>query len=248
MQKDLFSAHAASYAKFRPSYPKPLIKDICEHASGRSQALDVGAGSGQVAELLADHFETVYGIDISTQQLAQSTEQPNVHYRVSSAERTPFASSSFDLVTAAQAYHWFDEAAFWQEVERIAKPGAVIGIWGYQLLRIDDKVDCIIDELYGATLGSKYWGPERRKVDEGYRFIQFQAEEITFPNHSMTWYWTKDDLLGYIATWSAVQKYLRETHKDPMEPLRAYLHSHWGSAERRQVRFPIFGRLGRIKQ
>ncbi len=246
LRKDHFSSYAASYAKFRPNYPEQLISTICEVVEHKIQALDVGTGNGQVAMQLAEHFQTVYGVDISPQQMAQSSRRANVHYMISNAESTPFADRSFDLIVAAQSYHWFGEEQFWQEMKRLAKPGAVAAIWGYQLLRVDHDVDELIDDLYYNTLGQKYWDPERKKIEDQYQSIHFPCDELPFPDAEILLNWTWEELLGYISTWSAVQKYIREKRQNPLKDLEHYLLEHWEEEATHEAHFPIFGRLGRI--
>ena len=121
--QDLFSKQATTYRKYRPTYPAELYDLLLSYTQGRDACWDVGTGNGQVAAVLASHFKEVYATDLSTRQLENAIQRPNIHYSASRAETPDFADGSFDLVTVGQAMHWFDHTAFNAEVNRVLKPG-----------------------------------------------------------------------------------------------------------------------------
>ena len=87
--------------------------------AGKSDATtyaDVGLRYGQAAQALANFFDKVIASDASAQQIAQCPTHPGVAYQVASAEQAPLADASVDLITVAQALHWFDHARFFAEV------------------------------------------------------------------------------------------------------------------------------------
>lgn len=105
---DHFSESAARYAEFRPGYAPEMIARIAGLAPARDIAWDCGTGSGQAAALLAPHFDKVIATDPSDAQLAAAMQRPNIEYRLAD-ECVPFLSdASVDLVTVAQALHWFE--------------------------------------------------------------------------------------------------------------------------------------------
>src|SRR3954471_23387114 len=104
--KDLFSAGAAAYARFRPTYPPALFDWLAATAPARGLAIDVGTGNGQAAVALAERFERVLALDPSEQQLANAAAHPRVQYRHAPAEATGAPAACADLVTAGQAFHW----------------------------------------------------------------------------------------------------------------------------------------------
>ncbi|MEM9143678.1 MAG: class I SAM-dependent methyltransferase, partial [Bacteroidota bacterium] len=163
---DRFSGHSKSYKKFRPVYPQTLYTELLSHMDSRESCWDCGTGNGQVALALARYFQTVYASDISREQI-QNAEQPkNVQFHVERAESTSFESNFFDLITVAQAIHWFDLDAFGKEVYRVSKNGGLLAVWGYGLLRISKKIDARIDAFYSGVVGP-YWDRERRHIDNG---------------------------------------------------------------------------------
>ena len=104
---DHFSRQAAAHNTFRPAYPARLIADIVDHAPGRALAWDCATGSGQVALALDAHFARVIASDGSQAQIAQGSPSA-ARFVVALAERPPLRAGSVDLITVAQALHWFD--------------------------------------------------------------------------------------------------------------------------------------------
>lgn len=174
--KDNFSTQSGHYAKYRPVYPEALYSFIYNQIKEFNTAWDCGTGNGQVASVLSDKFDKVYATDISKNQLQNAVAKENITYIQARAEHTPIADRSIDLITVAQAIHWFDFNAFYQEVSRVAKPGALLAAWGYGLLSVSPELDPIIEEFYADILGS-YWDDERSYLDESYRTIPFPFKE-----------------------------------------------------------------------
>lgn len=123
MDKDLFSSQAENYARFRPGYPEDLFEYILSFVTSRDLAWDAGTGNGQAALILSRYFKTVIGTDISEQQLLKAAKGDNIRYQLSKAESVNLPDHSADLITVAQAYHWFNFEAFAREVIRVGKPG-----------------------------------------------------------------------------------------------------------------------------
>src|SRR6185437_2828314 len=96
---------------------------------------------GQAAVALAEYFEKVIATDLSEKQLANAQKHPRVEYAVATAERSGLADQSVDLVTVAQAFHWFSHAVFYDEVRRVLKPGAPLAVWCYELCFVDPEID-----------------------------------------------------------------------------------------------------------
>ena len=96
----------------------------------------------------------------------------------------PLADHSVDLVTVAQALHWFDFERFFAEVRRVSRPGAVLAAWCYELARVSPEVDRWVLHYYREVIG-KYWPAERHHVEEEYRNIPFPFGEIAAPEFHM---------------------------------------------------------------
>jgi SAM-dependent methyltransferase len=242
--KDHFSAQAAAYARYRPAYPASLFDFLASCCRDHGLAWDCGTGNGQAALGLALHFTRVVATDASATQVAHATPDPNVHYAVAPAEQAPLEAHTADLVTVAQAVHWFDLDGFYAEVGRVLKPGGVVALWTYGLFRVAPEVDAVVDRYYHDVVGP-YWPPERQLVDDAYRTLPFPFAELTPPVLTLEAEWDFDMLFGYLGTWSAYQRYRQQQGADPRARIREALAAAWGTAGQRQLRWPLYLRVGR---
>lgn len=245
--KDHFSTHAADYAAHRPTYPGGLIEFLVAVAPGRGLALDCGCGTGQLSVLLAPHFDRVVATDASAQQIANASPHHAVEYRTSPAERSGLPLRSVDLVTVAQAAHWLDLGAFYDEVRRVGRSRAIVALITYGVLHVaGDEANAAVRHLYRDVIG-RYWPPERRHVEDGYRTLPFPFEEIEAPALAIEVSWRLRDLVGYTETWSAVRAAERAVGGKPIDDFRAALAEAWGNPETpRDVRWPLSLRVGRL--
>lgn len=179
--KDHFSANPAGYADFRPRYPEVLFDWLVDQCVGHGLAWDCATGSGQAAVALAGRFERVIGSDASTAQIAHAQAHPGVEYRVAPAEASGLQAASVDLLTVAQAAHWFDLDAFYGEARRVLKPGGVIALWGYEKLRLEPALARVVGRFYHDELDG-FWPPERALVESGYRDLAFPSRPSIPPN------------------------------------------------------------------
>lgn len=242
--KDHFSRQAAAYSRYRPGYPAELVEWVSSQAPDRRLALDCATGSGQAAVALAGHFEAVVGIDGSLNQLRNAVAHPKVAYVAATAERMPVRDRTVSLVAAAQAVHWFDFERFHAECRRVLVPGGAVAVWTYEKFRLDAPVDAVVDDFYDGTVGP-FWPPERRYVEQAYRTLPFPWREAAVPAFELVTEWDLDQVLGYLASWSAVQRYKDRHGVDPLPSLRPQLEAAWGGTGRRRLRWPIHLRLGR---
>jgi SAM-dependent methyltransferase len=248
--KDHFSGNSADYAAYRPAYPAELFAWLATQVPGHAQAWDCATGSGQAALGLAPYFQSVVATDASADQIAQARPHARVSYRVAPAEASGLQAASADLVTVAQAAHWFDLPAFHAEVKRVLKPGGALAIWCYERLRIEPALDEVIEDFYGRQLDA-YWPPERRHVEAGYRDMDFPYMELPVPAFAMEAAWNLDQLMGYFATWSAVKAYRRALGLDPLPALRDRLATAWlvsgvSLATAKNIKWPLSLRFGRL--
>ncbi|MEO8619530.1 MAG: class I SAM-dependent methyltransferase [bacterium] len=243
---DYFSSTAVGYASFRPTYPAELFAWIATQAARHSRAWDTGTGSGQAAILLARHFDEVVATDPSFAQLVNAKPAERVYYAAMTAESSALPNASVDLVTVAQALHWFDLDRFYREVERVLTPDGVVAVWTYGLLTIDPEIDARISRFYKEEVG-KYWPAERALVDAGYSGIAFPFREIETPSFAMRATWTLDQLSGYLETWSAVTRYTKANGRSPVKEFISGMRPLWGEASReRLVCWSLELRMGRI--
>lgn len=245
--RDNFSSQADTYAVFRPTYPAALYDFIFSHVANFDTAWDCGTGNGQVAEVLSHRFKKVYGTDISAGQLEHAPKKDNIFYKTERAELTSFSANTFDLITAAQALHWFDPIPFYKEATRLAKDGGIIAAWGYNLVKVNPQIDSIIKDFYHHKVGS-FWDAERKYVDSEYKTILFPFDEIAAPRFEIKAEWTLDQLLGYLSSWSSVQHYISHNGINPVLLIEKELEAYWETGTQKTVTFPLFIRIGKISK
>ena len=241
--KDHFSLQSAGYARHRPHYPDELFAYLAGLA-GRRLAWDCATGNGQAAIALARHFDRVVATDASQAQIDAAIAHPAVSYRVAAAEASGLDDGSVDLVTVGQALHWFDTTQFFAEASRVLAAGGVLAAWCYELCTVSPACDAVVERLYTGIVGS-FWPPERRLIEARYAGIEFPGLELAPPSFEMTAQWAVDDMLGYLRTWSACQRYRQEHGEDPVELIEKALRRAWGSAPR-TVRWPLTVRVARF--
>ena len=243
--KDHFSDHSGLYSRYRPDYPETLYRFLAGCVPSHQLAWDCATGNGQAALGLSPYFGKVVATDASAAQIQQAVAAENIDYRVVPAESSGLADTSVDLVTVAQALHWFDLDAYYIEVHRVLKPGGVLAVWSYSFLECETAVDAIIHHFYSDIVGP-YWPAERIHIEKGYRDLPFPFEEQPAPLLTMQTDWTLEQLLGYLRTWSATQRYQKAHGFDPVTKIEADLTALWGSdREARPVSWPLTLRWGR---
>jgi SAM-dependent methyltransferase len=169
-----------------------------------------------------------------------------VTYAVAPAEASGLADASVDLVTVAQALHWFDRDAFWREARRVLRPGGVIAVWSYDDARLDTPALSEAFLRFGRDVMGPYWPTERAAVGTAYAALDFPFAELAPPPLVLEARWTRDALLGYARSWSATQRYLAAHGADPIPQLERALAPLWGDADAvRTVRWPLTVRAGR---
>lgn len=135
-----FSGKAGIYAQFRPNYPEALIHElITENNLDKSSVIaDIGSGTGILTGQLVAHGLSVKAVEPNAdmRHAAESSLSTNPLFTSvdGTAEQTTLQDQSIDLITVAQAFHWFDPEAFKEECGRILKKtGQVVLIWNSRI-------------------------------------------------------------------------------------------------------------------
>jgi SAM-dependent methyltransferase len=133
-----FGAAAEAYQRHRATYPPALFERLADRGIGEpgQQILDIGTGTGFVATAFAQRGADVVGVDVDRSMLARATDSSAEHvsYMQARAEALPFASEAFEVVVAAQCWHWFDRAQAARAVRRILQPGGKLVITHFDWL------------------------------------------------------------------------------------------------------------------
>jgi SAM-dependent methyltransferase len=248
---DHFSALAARYAAYRPRYPAALVGALAERCAGHGVAWDIGCGSGQLSVALASHFARVVATDPAQAQLDHAEPDPRVDYRCAPAEASGLADASVDLAVAAQAAHWFDWPRFVPEVGRVVRPGGLIALISYRDAELAPPAAAPHDRAAGDALADyykvvePYWPGGRAHVNNAYRDLTLPWPAVEAPAIEMTATWTRDELLGYVTTWSATAKLVATQGDAALEALRHRLVAGWPDHAPREVRWPLTIKLTR---
>ena len=245
---ELFSTVARAYANFRPSYPPGLFEWLARVSPARDAVWDCGCGSGQASVPLAEHFAVVHATDVAPEQIAAARTHARVRYSVAPAEHSGLDAGSVDLVTVAQALHWFDVTAFYAEAARVARSGALLAVLNYPRPRfVDVELDRRFFEFYSQVVGP-FWPPERRHIEDGYKTLPFPFEEVAAPQFGLELRWNLDELAGYASSWSATARYRQALGTDPVPLLRALIEPAWPAAGGSvPLRMPLGLRVGRLR-
>lgn len=242
--EDRFAFAASAYSTYRPRYPSELFDWLRRRMPAARRVWDCATGSGQAATELAARFDVVIATDASLAQLAHADGTNVPLYMAMTAETCAIATRSIDLVTVAQALHWFDREAFFAEARRVLVPGGMLAIWSYGLPTVAPAIDEVLRDFHDVEVGP-YWSPDRRLVESGYEGVELPFIEEPTPLIAMQARWTLAQLGGYLSTWSAVGKYRTVTGADPVPRILRALAERWGGPDdERVVSWPLTLRVG----
>jgi len=241
-EQDHFSAIAPQYALGRIGYPEDLYSFLGAQSEGHDLAWDCATGSGQVAQDLARMYSKVIATDISEALLALAPPHARIAYRTAAAEESCIESDTVDLVTVAQAMHWFDLPRFWVEVTRVLKKGGIMAFWGYNWPVVEPAVDRVLDDLKIVIASS--WPARSAVLHGGYSSIDPPLEEISSPSFEASAQWELDDYLTHLRSWSATRYYRERTGEDITERFQSVFAQAWCGG-RVRVTWPLILRVFR---
>lgn len=250
--------HSSTYATFRPVYPHSLFKGLAAISPSNGLAWDVACGTGQATSAMASMFDQVIGTDLAQSQLDHAIKRDNIFYAQCSAEEDHEAiakklnikTGSVDLISVAQALHWFNFDKFYSNVKHFLKPDGVLAVWTYTWPEIVEspELTCLLRRMANEILGP-YWAPERKIVDNQYRDVPFPFEKIIEaieePYTFIEAKWNLQSMLGYIRSWSAYQTYLKVKSSDPLDLIQHDIIQAWKTETQYTVHFPVFLLAGR---
>ena len=183
--RELFTHKTDDYSRFRPSYPDSAIDWLAEQLPDAAVA-DIGAGTGIFTKALIRKFKNITAVEPNAAMREKFTAAlPQIPCSDGSAEITKLPDSSVDLVTAAQAFHWFDAEKFKQEAARILRSGGKTAIiWNTSLDCDFTMARNLVCRKYCPGFTSGYAG--KRSPADGDLFLQKEffcrVEVVTFRN------------------------------------------------------------------
>jgi SAM-dependent methyltransferase len=140
---------AHEYEEGRPGYALDAVTHIVRHLSlsPGSPVLDLGAGTGKLTRMLAEQGLDMTALDPSREMLTRLRRVvPTVRTVEARSESIPFPLESFDAITAAQAFHWFDAHAALTEIHRVLTPGGGLAlVWNQR--DESDPIQALLAEL-----------------------------------------------------------------------------------------------------
>jgi len=244
---DSFSKQSDIYSKYRPSYPTELFSFLSSLTENHALAWDCGTGNGQAAIGLSAFYEKVLATDPSENQIRNAPKSPKVSYFIEPAENSSIRTNTVDIVTIANALHWFNFDLFYKEVNRVVKSNGVIAAWSYGLPIISPEIDSIVKQFHDGTLGT-YWQAPNRLVEKAYTTIPFPFRPIPAPKFYIEKVFNLKELIGYFNTWSATQRFINDNKFNPTEELEDDLIKVWPESNTtKTLRWELILKVGRVK-
>jgi SAM-dependent methyltransferase len=242
--KDNFSKQSGIYLKYRPTYPAELFQYLSSLTQDHNLAWDCGTGNGQSAISLTQYYKAVYATDPSEQQIKNALPNSKITYKVEKAEQPGLEDNTVDLITIAQAIHWFDFDKFYTEVKRVLKKEGIIAAWAYGLPGISPEIDPVLKHFHDEIIG-EFWQNENRLIDKEYSTIPFPFKQLSPPHFKICKSLSLNDLLGLVSSWSAVQRFIDQNSYNPVEELEGQLLKLWGNRDHnKEVTWNLILKIG----
>jgi SAM-dependent methyltransferase len=175
-----FSDRVDDYVRYRPDYPPALLdwlqRELGVTASWR--VADIGAGTGISSKMFLDAGYRVTAVEPNAPMRAAAEAwlhaYDGFHAVDGTADATGLDDASVDLVTVAQAFHWFDEEATRREFARILRPGGLAAIW-WNSRRLSGTRFLEGYEALLQTYGTDYTSVAERYADDARMGTWFDA-------------------------------------------------------------------------
>lgn len=191
---------AGRYALGRPYFHPLFMARLSPLLRGRALGADVACGTGLSSLALADVVQEVRAFDLSAAMLAHAPAHSRITFVRAPAEALPLPGAALDVLTVAQAFHWFDRAAFLAEARRTLRPGGVLFVYD----------DFFVGQMSGqpdfpafmSAYGERYPTPPRHRTPFGEadaRAAGFDFHEERF-THTLPL--TQAELVAYLLTHS----------------------------------------------
>ncbi|KAA8517227.1 hypothetical protein F0562_017521 [Nyssa sinensis] len=169
-------------------------------------------------------------------------------------ERDVATQSSLDLVTIAQAMHWFHLPTFYKQVKWVLKkPHGVIAAWCYSMPEDKDAFNSVFQRFYNVDC-EPYWEPARKLVDDKYLSIDFPFEPVDGTDHTGPFEFKIERLMDldgyftYIRSWSAYQRAKEKGVELLRDDVIQDFKRAWSEDgnDQKVIKFPVHLRIGKV--
>ncbi|KFK25364.1 hypothetical protein AALP_AA8G103700 [Arabis alpina] len=256
----LFDKQADLYLDARPNYPSEWFSKLANLTDHNHSAWDAATGNGQAALAVAEHYERVIATDVSESQLNLATPHPKINYHHTPSSMTDDelveligGENSIDLITVAQAIHWFDLPKFYTIANRVLrKPNGIIAVWGYNDVVVTPEFDAVQYRFHAKTL--PYWKyPNIQHIFDSYEALQFPFESVGMGLEGkplkleMVKTTSFEGILRMFKSWSAIVTAKEKGVELLTESLVKELEDAWGGSKLiRTVVYKAFMIVGKI--
>jgi SAM-dependent methyltransferase len=236
-----FGQAAVEYATYRPSYPRAAVDWLLDGATRRViDVADVGAGTGALSSVLVDCGLDVTAFEPDPAMMRElAIRVPSAARIETTAENLLVADGTFDALTVAQAFHWFDAAVAAKEFARVVRPGGVIGLlWNHS----DDRVAWMAAMRH--IVEGEVWrsnDPDEATAELATYFPAIQWAE--FAHHVAM---TPETIVGLVRTFSFVR--LAPDRDQRLDALRELLASHPDTRGRELIDVPYVTSTYRVRR
>jgi ubiquinone/menaquinone biosynthesis C-methylase UbiE len=260
-----FNTLADDYARFRTSYSPELFDAILAYArlSPGARILDLACGTGLGMTPYLERGYRAVGVDIAPAMIDQARQamqqREGVEFALGSAEALPFDDACFDLVSCAQAFHWFEPHAAFAQIARVLRPGGALAAFWKHAAR-DDPFTLVAEQIIRQWLGHEaamrsrdhaiehesgwaiFWqhvAPDGEPTD-GRAFIDGEEQIVEFSLAR-----TPTQFVGYQRSREKIRTVLGARRDEFLAELDARLRARWPADEpvaQRQIQYAFLAR------
>lgn len=221
-----FQVAADAYERGRPDYPPAAVKFLLKtlNISSQMTVVDLAAGTGKFTRLLAASCCQLIALEpVEGMRQKFSALLPDVPVLDGTAESIPLETASIDVVTVAQAFHWFQGVAALAEIHRVLKPGGHLAlIWNVRDESVDwvAQITDIIDPYQGDTPRYKS-GQWRKAFEQTSLFTPLETQHFSYVHQC-----DLDTSVARVASSSFIAALDFQTQQTVLQQIRELLEHH----------------------